>query len=645
MELLYKLDVGELELPAAGRYPVPRWLRKLLRRGLSRHPRDRFESMDALLAELARDRKGRRRRIGVAALVTGLTALVISLGVETPPPPAPPPPGLEDVWGEAEREAVAAAFDRIDAPWAQASENAVIAGLDHWAARWLAVARDAQVRGVLDDPGVTSCLDVQRAQASLMIVAVAHGEPALLEGAVGAVDALPEPGRCVLAVGLGPRIGPSPAASPELLHPQLTELGNAAAQRSLGRAELAHQSASLVLDAARARGWADVELAALRQRGLAQLDAGRQAAGFDDLLTARELAIKADDDRAAAELSVDLAWASRELDNPALRRDRLTLARAHVAQLHANARSEHAVRHARTLQIHVDLSEALAHFDASETEAAERLLTKGLQALAGLDARDTELALLHLHVLANTHRRAHRFAEAEADFERALTKAEQIRGPRHPSNAKLWYDAGALALERGEPELARERLVRARDLRRDALSVDHPDLAHSELGLATLELSLKDYETARVHAERALTLLDRDGLDQDGLGETLRLLGQIAAHDQDWATAQRYYERALVHVREDIQIVLVELHLGKTLAAQGQHLRGLELMNRCLPILAERFGPERCNKLISSYERQADASRALGRIEDAARSLSRARACTHDPDILERLDTALDNLE
>src|SRR5206468_9321900 len=72
-ELSENVVSGRVELPAR-RGDVPSWLRRALLRGLSRTPADRFPSMNALLAELVRDRT---RRWRVAA---GIAAAAIAAG-------------------------------------------------------------------------------------------------------------------------------------------------------------------------------------------------------------------------------------------------------------------------------------------------------------------------------------------------------------------------------------------------------------------------------------------------------------------------------------------------------------------------------------------------------------------------------------
>ncbi|MEM9459053.1 MAG: protein kinase [Myxococcota bacterium] len=69
------IDTGAIHPPPPDS-PVPGWLERILRRGLSRAPSDRFEGMDALLTAMQRDKRSRRVQIvGLGAAVVLSAAL------------------------------------------------------------------------------------------------------------------------------------------------------------------------------------------------------------------------------------------------------------------------------------------------------------------------------------------------------------------------------------------------------------------------------------------------------------------------------------------------------------------------------------------------------------------------------------------
>jgi tetratricopeptide (TPR) repeat protein len=650
MELLLELEsctiTFPVEPPPLGR--VPRWLRRLLQRGLSRQPEQRYPSMDALLAELTRDRLAPWRRIGFAAVVSGVTAVALLLASAPAEVEPLADPSLEGVWDGERREQLERAFDRVTTAWASGSEAAVLAGFDHWSVRWIEAARAARdTRDPLARRTMEACLDSQRAHADFTISTLIESEPELLEGAVAAVDALPEPSRCSSGDANGFAL-----IDPDVLRPELRSLADAAAQRGLGNFELARTGADLVLRDAVLHGWTAVEIAALRQRGLAAIEAGDRTSGLADLARARSLAVRSGDRQTEVELWVDLAWAGRKLDDVALRRDRLSLAAAHV-DARLGTRTDSADRHTALLAARVSLAQALDLLDPSAPpesgssdplEQAEQLLVTGLDRLESIEAGDSRLAIDYLHTLARVHDRAGMPELAEQDYQRAIARAERVRGPDHPTNARLWFDAGALAHARGQLGLARERMLRARDIRRAALRVDHPELARSELGLAQLEFSSQNYAAAKEFAERALHAIERSTGNRDSLPETLRLLGQLEAGDAHWEAAVRHYERALaLKSIPSLQRSLIEIELGKSLGALGQDVRAIELIDSALPIVAARLG-DRCDELITAHERRANSAARLGRNDEAIANFESALACTDDPKTRAQLEVQLQRL-
>jgi serine/threonine-protein kinase len=78
--IVYSMEEGRIEPWPTG-HPAPRWLYEALCRGLARDPADRFEDMDALLAELTSYRDttlqvGKRARVTLVVAALAIVALV-----------------------------------------------------------------------------------------------------------------------------------------------------------------------------------------------------------------------------------------------------------------------------------------------------------------------------------------------------------------------------------------------------------------------------------------------------------------------------------------------------------------------------------------------------------------------------------------
>ncbi|MFP2912698.1 serine/threonine-protein kinase, partial [Pyxidicoccus sp. 3LFB2] len=139
-ELLAEIRSGRVK-PAPRGTPVPPWLRRLVVRGLSVSPMDRFSSMDALLAALQKDPAARwTRRLQVAGSVTlllsavGITHAVhsrrerVCAGSEQ---------ALATVWGPAQQASIEAAFLATGKPFAAAAWTRVRRTLDVYTAEWM----------------------------------------------------------------------------------------------------------------------------------------------------------------------------------------------------------------------------------------------------------------------------------------------------------------------------------------------------------------------------------------------------------------------------------------------------------------------------------------------------------------------------
>ena len=138
---------GELTLPArASRAPAR--LRRVLARGLSVSPEQRYPSMDALLAELVRDRAARwRRTLGGVAMVacaasvvlvarqrSARSAVLVCRGSEAK---------LAGVWDDARKGTVRSAFLATGKSYAADSWQSVERALDTYTGDWVLARQDA----------------------------------------------------------------------------------------------------------------------------------------------------------------------------------------------------------------------------------------------------------------------------------------------------------------------------------------------------------------------------------------------------------------------------------------------------------------------------------------------------------------------
>jgi tetratricopeptide (TPR) repeat protein len=307
---------GKVSEPPRGR-SVPAWLRRAVLRGLAPAPADRYPSMDALLAALARDPAVTRRR------ALGIAGIVLALGV--------------GVWGLARapgRRARPARLRRRARParrrvgrarprarrgrvrQERASVRARVArqgrGRPRWLRRRLASARqDAclathvrheQSAELLDRR--VACLDARRAALAALVDVLAGADEAVIERAVDAVAGLPSPRDCADRAAL---LATTPPPTAPAARARLAELRVHVAQaRALvlaGRYDAARAVAAPAVAAARDLGYPP----ALGEAALALADAAVLATDLPGaekaFLEACDAAEVGHDDRTAA-----LAW-------------------------------------------------------------------------------------------------------------------------------------------------------------------------------------------------------------------------------------------------------------------------------------------------------------------------------------------------
>jgi tRNA A-37 threonylcarbamoyl transferase component Bud32/tetratricopeptide (TPR) repeat protein len=199
---------------AAARARVPARLRRLLLRGLRPARDERFPSMEALLAELARDPQKQRRRLALGAAL----ALVLVAGGAVAQRTFLRPgvlcraagERLAGVWEPSgpegatpRREGVRAAFAKVGGEGAGETWQRVSAVLDRYADAWTRMSAESceatNVRGeqsaaVLDLR--TACLGASLHSLRALTDVFTQADRGVFDEAVNAANALPELARC-----------------------------------------------------------------------------------------------------------------------------------------------------------------------------------------------------------------------------------------------------------------------------------------------------------------------------------------------------------------------------------------------------------------------------------------------------------------
>ena len=551
-ELVLNLTDGRIR-PTPPNAKVAPGLRRVLLRGLSVDPAQRFPSMDALLAALRRDPR-RRRTIAAAA---GAGALVLSAGLwvgqgdvaaasmcEHAGDP------LNGVWDRAAKRRYADAFLATDKPYARDAWLGVSAALDDYTDRWVAARLDAceatHVRG--EQSGALldlrmECLDERLDGVRVVTALLQDADPGVVEGALDAVQGLAGPEVCDDRRWLQARRSGEWSETDRVVVAQARRaLQQARARIEMHRTEPARASIEQAAAAAHRVGdptlqaevllaKADIEeaegqLAAARQtlrEGLleaeaggvdalvaeawvglvwldgyrdARFDAGREAA---EHARARLTRMGGDPELAVLLVSheADLAYAEGRYD------DSLAEHR-HGLQLR---RSLDGATHPRTADAHTGIGHALV--------ALERYA----EALGHYDSALTILERAHgprhphlAHALTNvgvTQEYLGDLAAAAATHERALAVAEGAYGRNHVAVAEVLNNYASVLHLRGQLPRARAAFERALRIWRNTYGEAHPDVAMALYNLAIVAEDGGDRGTAIELHREALRLRER----------------------------------------------------------------------------------------------------------------------------------------
>lgn len=194
------LDRIETEIDRPGERRIPRWLKRILRRGLSRDPAARYDQMGALLRELER-RWGRSRRAKTASVlaVLILCALSIVIALDRSAAPLCDPAEAAALWSPETVERAHQAFVRSGVEGAEETWTRVDALTRRRVDGWRVLAEEV-CRGASDQERARAlCLGWQLHELRAFGAVMTAADAGVVEHAMVAVHELPDPSRCVVA--------------------------------------------------------------------------------------------------------------------------------------------------------------------------------------------------------------------------------------------------------------------------------------------------------------------------------------------------------------------------------------------------------------------------------------------------------------
>ncbi|MEM6989205.1 MAG: serine/threonine-protein kinase [Myxococcota bacterium] len=582
------------ELRAWPTEPVaPAHLVRILERGLSRDPDDRFETIDDVIEALSIDpERDRRRRWawagGGVALVaaTGLGAFVSRQdSVAAADPCAAGAQRAAAHWDASRAASLRAALDEPELPYAAKTIDALVIGIDAYVARWATAHRDAceathvrreQTGDLLDRR--MACLDRRLTSVSATVdELVREDAPSVLGDALRVVNRLPAIEDCAdvhalqgvasppaeardAVASIAEQIGIASAKTTVLRHQEALELLSGLGERvdEVGYEPLQAEFLLALASAQERTDKLDPSIKTARRALLVAQAAGHDAVVRDTAaLLASLYGIRKADSEAGIQWA-DFAEATAErVGWTDAKRARLLQSRAWLlvewglsreaidvgeAALAAAARA-HGPESWPVASVHSslgsiygrlrDMPKAEAHF-RRDIELSEELLGEDHPTLIG--------AYLNL---GNTLSAQRRLDEARAAFDRSIALADALPNIPLATRARTQASLGNLLVNERRWEAALGPLQRALELREEVYGPDHPLVARTLLSLGNAYTNMGRVPEATEAYAQSLAIKEKaHGAEAPNLIEVLDNLGMHHVRHGEAALGVPYLRRA-----------------------------------------------------------------------------------------------------
>jgi tetratricopeptide (TPR) repeat protein/tRNA A-37 threonylcarbamoyl transferase component Bud32 len=598
-ELFAAISKGALGPPPAGSR-APKWLRAALARGLSREPEARFRSMDALLAELTRDRGAAFRRGALTAAVVlvvagGAWAYVRAERAEAAACEATGK-ALVGVWDDGVKARAKRAFLATGKPYAADAFARASSFLDGYSAAWIAARRssceEARRSGAVGVEGAArreGCLAGRLAQLDALTGLFEKADAQTAEKAVEAAHALAAVEDCedpkLLAAGT---MLPAEPKAREAVERLRGELAKGWALADLYQTKDAIALGRIAVDEARKTGFKPILGEALALLGTAEMRDGAFADADRDLDEALYAAMAAGDDRTAADAAIRLV----ELEGYNLgKTDKAEMrAREAVAILERSGDRGRAQAFERALGWKdygaEHLESALGHFERSlaAVEASGRP--------GSIEAAQIRADLGSVLVTIG------QFEKAIPILRSAAEAWEREVGSDHPQTAVI-YTALAVSLGHvGDSQGACDLLERAKVATELSLGSEHPNLIRLLANYGDFSGVLGRYEEGIAFGSRAVQIAESAyGSESIRVVLPLRLLGDVQWRGGDPQSAIRTLTRALEIAEkaggaDHLEVATVYFYLGRALVAAGRTKDAVRAQRRTVEVGIAALGAE-----------------------------------------------------
>lgn len=606
--------------PKPAKSDVPRAVRRVLLRGLSRQRSRRFASVAALADALRRSRERSSRLLLVSAASLSLAGYLAYAGLhEGDPQCASPAQRLGDAWDDTRKAEIGQAFGASELTYAPDTLSRVTARLDAYAADWVDAYTAVCAAGAGGDPAAfdakMSCLRRRGAQLSALTGTFAEADETVVERAATAVASLAPVTECMDAdtAQVAWDVPQDKRAGVEEVQRQLAVFD---ANHAAGRLAKATEIARAALARADELDVPPLSVEARWRLGIALAFGGDLDQGVRELTAAAHDATAARHDRGAAHAATRAAFmiGYRQANYD----EALTWAR------YAEAAVE---RSGSDPTLRADLYEAVGAIEMGRGEfaAAEDAFTKGLKIRREeLGAEDHKTASMHNN-LGGALLSLRRAAEGAEHVRAAIEIWTRLQGPDHPNLAVTLNSLAVMYDAAGDLEQARRTHLESIAIKQRVLGPEHDSMAVSLDNLGSVLVRLGEVEEGREYSERALRIRERNlGREHPHVASSLVNLALADEKAGRLDDAQREAERA----RRIFETALGPDHpfLAYPLTTLGRLALGRGEVAAARTLLAQadaRRGPE--SSAVEKGETRFALAQAIHADGDAAEALSRAR--------------------
>jgi serine/threonine protein kinase/tetratricopeptide (TPR) repeat protein len=568
---------------------VPSWLREVLLRGLQPSADARFESMNELITELVRDREPPPRRWPLVLALSGVAAVALLIGIFVPT--QSPCPTVEatasEQWSDDLARELREAFDRSPLPYASAAWAGVEPRLRDWSTDWATQRVEACEATHVRHEFSTEVLDLRQAclerelrSFQALIEQLRAGDSTVIEHALEATVALPEPARCGDVDALLSGLAAPPAAIASEVEQLRATLAELDALANTGRWRQGLPLAELAVEQARQTNYGPIAAEALLTHARLLAGTGASEQAVEQLQDALDQAERSGHDGLVPRIAIELVSLSIYA-RPDPIRGRVWARRALASLDHLE---EHGYLRARGIWSLANLDRLDGAYAPAETALREAIALLEAQAPGHPDRG------IMRNDLGNAIAARGEVELARETYSEALRESIESFGAAHPRVGNVYFNLARLEFAQGRLDESRTQLEHARRIYVDAHGPRHRDVGSVELMLAAIDIASERLEQAKTHASLAEQIyaveLDPDNVDR---AEPRLLLGHIAFADKQYDEAAEHYRAGLAlqqaalppgHISmagTHTNLGLVQLSRGEADAAVGELERAVDL--------------------------------------------------------------------